>query len=93
MANPRQIERVPAGSIFDFKLVYNVENAAELAEDMGKLAETFKLLSYDYLGGHGSRGYGRVEFNNFQVEVFTGSDTLEVDEEKIAKRLNNIKGI
>ena len=32
IANPRQIERVPAGAVFAFKLVYNVENLEELEE-------------------------------------------------------------
>ena len=68
VANPRQIERVPRGMKFDFELVYNIENEAELAEDMKVLADGFRLLQLDYLGGHGSRGYGRVGFSDFYVE-------------------------
>jgi len=67
-ANPRQIERVPAGAEFAFRLVYNMEDERELAEDMEALAEGIRLLVYDYLGGHGSRGYGRVSFSDFTVE-------------------------
>ena len=63
IANPRQIERVPAGAVFAFKLVYNVENLGELEEDMNLLAKGFQLLQTDYLGGHGSRGYGRVKLS------------------------------
>lgn len=41
VANPRQIERVPAGAEFDFKLVYNVENLQDVQEDLETLAEGF----------------------------------------------------
>ena len=70
VANPRQIERVPAGSEFAFKLVYNIENPEEVSEDMEVLSEALTLLQVDYLGGHGSRGYGRVAFEDFVVELF-----------------------
>ena len=82
-ANPRQIERVPAGAEFDFKLVYNVENKNDLQKDLNKLAEGFKLLQMDYLGGHGSRGYGRVSLKNFALEVFAlnASDVTEIQKQ------------
>jgi CRISPR-associated protein Csm3 len=78
-ANPRQIERVPAGSEFDFKLVYNIESeAAEVMEDMKVLGEGLELLGIDYLGGHGSRGYGRVSFKQITVEeVLSTTPTLD----------------
>ena len=62
-AKPRQIERVPAGTTFDFKVAYNIENEAEVTEDMKILQEGLALLGIDYLGGHGSRGYGRVNIS------------------------------
>lgn len=68
VANPRQIERVPAGAEFDFKLIYNIENEEELSQDMQTLAEGFELLHMDYLGGHGSRGYGRVHLYDFKIK-------------------------
>ena len=69
VANPRQIERVPAGAEFDFKLVYNVENLQDVQEDLETLAEGFELLANDYLGGHGSRGYGRVRLHDIKLRV------------------------
>ncbi len=55
----RQIERVPEGTIFDFEIVLRI-----LSEEDKKLEEMVKealaLLSNDYLGGGGSRGYGQV---------------------------------
>jgi len=68
VANPRQIERVPAGAEFVFKLVYNVESLEEAEEDLKTLATGFKLLENDYLGGHGSRGYGRVQLQDIQLK-------------------------
>ena len=70
MATPRQIERVPAGAEFAFRLVYNIENETEVVEDIHLLADGIKLLQMDYLGGSGSRGYGRVSFRDFQVDSF-----------------------
>ncbi|MCM0719446.1 type III-A CRISPR-associated RAMP protein Csm3 [Parabacteroides sp. W1-Q-101] len=60
-ANPRTFERVPAGAQFKLNMVLNIfegENEQRLKETL-KLA--IRLLQDDYLGGHGSRGYGQVE--------------------------------
>ncbi len=64
----RQIERVPAGSVFEGEFVINMMNIPEgkkSAEELEKeysalLEQGIKLLNNDYLGGHGSRGYGQV---------------------------------
>lgn len=71
-ANPRQIERVPAGAVFDFRLVYNISDSTETKEDLQTLVDGLRLLTWDYLGGSGSRGYGRVSFSGWQVEGFSG---------------------
>lgn len=70
VANPRQIERVPAGAEFALRLVYNIERPEEVAADMDSLARAITLLHMDYLGGHGSRGYGRVRLTDFAVRHF-----------------------
>ncbi|MDQ9833946.1 type III-A CRISPR-associated RAMP protein Csm3, partial [Acinetobacter soli] len=59
IANPRQIERAVRGSEFDFSIIYNAEEESEIKEDLLILKEGLKFLEYDYLGGNGSRGYGR----------------------------------
>ena len=63
-ANPRQIERVPAGAAFDFEIVYSVEvtDPGEVEEDMLSLLLAMALLEDDYLGGHGSRGCGCIRW-------------------------------
>ncbi|MCL6562817.1 MAG: type III-A CRISPR-associated RAMP protein Csm3 [Firmicutes bacterium] len=67
-ANPRQIERVPAGSRFIMQWVYTVEDEPERClEDIERLMAAMRLLEDDALGGHGSRGYGQVRFENFRL--------------------------
>jgi CRISPR-associated protein Csm3 len=65
-ANPRQLERVPADSKFKFELIYTVENAQQAIEDLQNIAIALAFLEDDALGGHGSRGYGKVKFENFR---------------------------
>ncbi|KPQ40455.1 MAG: subtype III-A CRISPR-associated RAMP protein Csm3 [Phormidium sp. OSCR] len=64
-ANPRQIERVPAGSEFAFELIYTVEDSQQMEEDLQNIAIALAILEDDALGGHGSRGYGQISFHNF----------------------------
>ncbi len=64
VANPRQIERAIRGSVFELDIIYEVEKMDEVVEDIRILADGFKLLQYDYLGGSGSRGYGKVIFRD-----------------------------
>lgn len=71
-ANPRQIERVVRGAVFPLSIVYNAEKEAEIVEDIQLLKEGLTLLTYDYLGGNGSRGYGRVQFTDLEVNVVVG---------------------
>ena len=84
-ANPRQIERVPAGTEFAFRLVYNIENEEELPEDMKILAAGLELLQMDYLGGHGSRGYGRVPLHDFEASCFSLSAETVLDDEMLRR--------
>ena len=71
-AMPRQIERVISGSIFDFELFYEIEKLEELEIDFENIKRAFSLLEYDYLGGHGTRGSGRVKFNNLEASKAVG---------------------
>ncbi|RIV28089.1 type III-A CRISPR-associated RAMP protein Csm3 [Alicyclobacillaceae bacterium I2511] len=70
-ANPRQIERVPAGSEFHFELVYTVTDTTQILDDWQNIIEQLRILEDDALGGHGSRGYGQVQFKCEQLVVRT----------------------
>lgn len=72
VANPRQIERVVRGSEFDLDILYEVDNMDDLYEDIELIADAFKMLQYDYLGGSGSRGYGKVKFTNLHAKAAIG---------------------
>ena len=81
VANPRQIERVIRGAQFDLDLVYEVQNDSEVIEDMMLLAEGMKLLQYDYLGGHGSRGYGKIKFSDIDASIVVGELPEDVEKQ------------
>lgn len=84
-SNPRQLERVPAGTEFEFEIIYDVETAnnGEVKEDINNILDALNLLEDDYLGGHGSRGYGKVKF---KVDTFQSRKiayyTATTDEER-----------
>jgi CRISPR-associated protein Csm3 len=59
-SGPRQLERVPAGAQFKFEIVINVFDVDKDIDIEGKLKEGIALLENNYLGGSGSRGYGKV---------------------------------
>lgn len=69
-ANPRQLERVPAGAIFGFKLIYNADNSGNenIIKDFKLISNAIKALQLDYIGGSGTRGYGKISFENFTLE-------------------------
>jgi CRISPR-associated protein Csm3 len=82
-ANPRNFERVPAGTIFDFHLMLNIfESDADKEGDLIALVEEgLRLVAYDALGGQSSRGYGRVEIALSQraeipIASFSSDDKL-----------------
>ena len=65
-ANPRTLERVPAGARFKTRLVMDVL-CPEDAPLFLRVMEGLRLLEDDALGGGGSRGSGRVRFANLTL--------------------------
>ena len=71
--NLRYFERVVAGAEFDFEIIYNVEDLDQWEDDIKNLLTAMALLEDSYLGGSGSRGYGKVRFVFDSIE-FRGAD-------------------
>ena len=89
IANPRQIERVIPRTKFDLSIVYNVQEADEVIPDLQLLAEGMQLLGFDYLGGHGSRGYGKVKFSDLQLRPVVG----EIDRDLLTQCQQVFEGV
>jgi len=67
--HPRFIERVPAGAEFKFQVTLKIYQPED-EQLLNILLTGMKLLELDYLGGSGSRGYGRIKFE-FENKQFT----------------------
>lgn len=78
VANPRQLERVIRGAEFGLNLVYEVKDAETMLQDFEILRNGLRLLQYDYLGGSGSRGYGKVAFRGLDVQAVIGEVDAEI---------------
>ena len=80
-ANPRDFERVPAGSEFEVEFVfglYQLPNSEK--KDYNYIPVLFKaiaLLEDSYLGGSGTRGYGKVKFNLDQEAIFISKEDYQ----------------
>lgn len=78
-AKPRNIERVPPESCFMFEIIVNIsskedeESVEDKSENKGTgndvlpILRAMKLLEDDYLGGSGSRGFGKVCFKDINI--------------------------
>jgi len=71
--HPRQTERVPRGAEFDFEMVFDFLEKDDI-ERFYFLISGLNLLEDDYLGGNGSRGYGRIEFRDVEISLKTLED-------------------
>jgi CRISPR-associated protein Csm3 len=65
-ANPRTLERVPAGARFRVRLVVDILTEEDKSL-LARLLEGMRLIEDDSLGGGGARGSGRVRFVNLKL--------------------------
>ena len=77
-ANPRTMERVVKGSIFNVEFILGIyQNDHEnrtWQNNLDNLLTAMRLLEHSTLGGSGSRGYGQVRFKLQQPFVVTRDD-------------------
>jgi len=74
VAMPRQIEKVPENVIFHLEMVYDIYDDNKMDDDLKKILEAMRLLQDDYLGGQGSRGYGKVKIEDLKFHQKNISD-------------------
>ena len=90
MANPRQMERVPAEVEFAFEIGYRVFDTGDGGATDQRLfqhvIEGLQLVSADTLGGSGSRGYGKVAFESLTLTDLEGNVLAE------AETLDDLRG-
>ena len=71
-ATPRNIERVPVNSKFKLEIVLSIYDETYTTksdyESLNPLFKSMKLLQDDYLGGSGTRGFGKIEFENITIK-------------------------
>ncbi len=89
IANPRQIERAVRGGKYQLSLIYNVDKESEMEEDFQMIRDGMRLLEYDFIGGNGSRGYGKIHFSDVNIECVFG----EVDESIMIKCTEIMKDV
>lgn len=82
VANPRQIERVISGSKFKLNIIYDLleDYQDQALDDIKILVEGMKLLQYDYLGGGGTRGNGKIKFSNVTSDTVIGELPQELED-------------
>lgn len=77
---PRQTERVPSGAKFDFEMSFRLYDTGDGGkrdkECLNWVIAGLGLVEQDALGGSGSRGYGRVSFEELKVTL-PGKDEPE----------------
>ncbi len=81
-ANPRKMERVPAGAEFEGEIIFDLYKEEDKDLIRRVLLRGMKMLENSYLGGSGSRGSGRVRFVEVVVkkiprEFYTGDGEIE----------------
>ena len=91
-ANPRFLERVVAGSVFDFEMVYTVmdygENYLETVnENLKHLFYGMRMVEDNSLGKSGSRGYGKVRFKLVEPIIVRKKDYQENTENYKASKV------
>ncbi len=78
-ANPRFIERVVKGSIFEFEMIYSVYDidGGDYIKNFKYVIRALKLLEHSSIGGGGSRGNGQIKIKLAEPFVVRKEDYEE----------------
>jgi CRISPR-associated protein Csm3 len=93
--HPRHQERVIPGSIFKGNIIIRLFEGDNYQTTLGILQNGIKMLENDYLGGSGSRGYGRVEIGEPKKATIIDINGKETDIkiEELENEINKITKI
>jgi CRISPR-associated protein Csm3 len=72
--SPRFFERVPEGAVFDMEILLQVFEEDSEERMIKAVKEALGLVELSYLGGSGSRGYGKVKFEYTVEEINVQGD-------------------
>lgn len=90
--HPRQTERVPAGADFDFNIVFSLFYKEDI-EKFNSIIRSLNLLEDDYIGGNGSRGYGRIRIKDLSINLKTVKDYEKNSQGSLLYKLEDGQGI
>lgn len=96
-ANPRTMERVPAGSEFEFEMIFDIYRNED-RELLKNLFTAMHLLENSALGGSGTRGYGKIKFEiekqEFRsIEYYKTGKISNPDGDMIVESISGIKSV
>ena len=78
-ASPRQMERVPAGAVFaPLEIVFSIYGPADVNR-FAHVLTGLQLVEDDFLGGQGSRGSGKVRFEELRLMLRGGKEYQDFD--------------
>lgn len=94
MANPRTMERVPKNSVFEVEMIYDIYKEDDV-DFIKYLFQAMHLLEDSFLGGSGSRGSGKIKFENPKISFRSKENYYMTpnSEEKIIRLDEIIKDI
>ncbi|MEZ0537626.1 type III-A CRISPR-associated RAMP protein Csm3 [Caldicellulosiruptoraceae bacterium PP1] len=72
--HPRTLDRIPAGAEFECEFILRIYqkdiNEKKEKQYLSYINLALDLIKFTYLGGSGTRGYGKVEFTTLEEEVY-----------------------
>jgi len=87
-AQLRTFERVPKGAEFELEMILTLYEGDDQKKYIDMIFEGLRLLQDDYLGGSGSRGYGKVKVNIERIERKTAEDYIKGQGAHVANDIN-----
>jgi len=86
-ANPRTMERVPAESVFKAEFVFDVYSPEDV-KHLKLLFQGMYLLEESYLGGGGTRGSGKIKFENIKITARDKNEYIGEGEKRLIVNQN-----